>query len=146
MERINEELARLEREEALAEDLLLERREQFEEQQRQINEALARISRLRKLQRQLRRKGVEMVRRGHEDLETMEEADRKAEEDRREELGRAQRQEAQAIEQMQQACSMEVIDWSSFSSDPSLSEILGEVAQGSAGGAASAGAGSSSGV
>uniref|UniRef100_A0A8H7NPR2 Uncharacterized protein n=1 Tax=Bionectria ochroleuca TaxID=29856 RepID=A0A8H7NPR2_BIOOC len=75
VEKINRELSRLEDEESSAENLLLER-------QRQVNEALARISRLRQMQKQLRKKGVEMLKKGLDDMEELEEEERKEAEEK----------------------------------------------------------------
>ena len=83
MQRINEELSRLDAEEEQAEELLLER-------QRQINEALARLARLRKMKKLLRMKGVEMIRWDLSLMEELEEEERKEVEEkaRKEELER----------------------------------------------------------
>jgi hypothetical protein len=149
VERINSELRRLASEEEAAEELLLERQRQFEESQRKISEALARLSRLRKMQRSLKSKGVEMLRRELSSLEELEEEERKEAEEkaRKEALERAQQQEVEALAQMQQACASEVIDWSGVEiSDASLSDFLGNVAQGDFGGTPSTGAERSSGA
>jgi leucyl aminopeptidase (aminopeptidase T) len=135
VEKVQSELERLEQEEGSAEALLVE--------------TLARISRLRKQQKLLRTKGVEMVKKNLSSMEELEEEERKEAEEkaRKEELERVQRQEAEALAQMQQSCSSEVIDWSAVSfSDASLSELLGNVAQGDFGDTPSAGAGSSLGA
>jgi DNA repair exonuclease SbcCD ATPase subunit len=142
VERINSELRRLEEEEIRAEA-------QMEERRKMLNESLARISRLRKMQRRLKTKGVEMIRRDLSSMEELEEEERKEAEEksRKEELERVQQQEREALAQMQQACSSEVIDWSGVEfSDASLSDLLGNVAQGDFGGTPSAGAERSSGV
>jgi hypothetical protein len=65
----------LEDKESNTEDLLLER-------QRQVNKALVRISRLRQIQKQLRKKGVEILKKGLDDMEELEEAERKEAEER----------------------------------------------------------------
>jgi maltooligosyltrehalose synthase len=140
--RINDEISRIEAEEEAAEELLLER-------QRQINEALARLSRLRRMKKSLRTKGREMIRRDLSSMEELEEEERKEAEEkaRKEELERVQQQEREALAQMQQACSSEVIDWSGVEfNDASLSELLGNVAQGDFGGTPSTGAERSSGA
>jgi hypothetical protein len=155
--RITEELRRLDREEELAEELLLERRRKQEEQlrrqekqirqsQRDMDEAFNRLLRLRRMKRQLRDKGVEMARRDFASVEEMEEADRREEEAREAELERVRQQEAQALAQVQAACSHEAVDWSGFNLDPSLSDILGLVAQGSSGDTGATTGGSSSNV
>ena len=136
VQRINSELKRLEEEEARAEALM-------EERQRQLNESLARISRLRKMQRMLKSKGVEMIRRDLSSMEELEEEERKEAEEkaRKEELERVQRQEQEALAQMQQACSTEVFNWSGVPlSDESLAGLLEGVAQGDFGGTPSASA------
>ena len=69
---------RLKREEALTEERLLR-------SQREMNEAIARLQRLRKLQEFLRHRGKEMVRRG---LQSLEELERLEEEERRAENAR----------------------------------------------------------
>ena len=118
------------------------------ERQRELNEALARITRLRKMQRQLKTKGVEMIRRDVADMEELEDLEAKEAEGkaRQIELETAQRQEAEAFAQMQQSCSSEVIDWSAFPVDPSFEGLLGEVAQGDFGGTPSADVARSSGA
>jgi hypothetical protein len=153
VQRLNSELRRLEEEEAKAEAVMLERQRQLDEALRQrqdhLNESLARISRLRKMQRMLKTKGVEMIRRDLSSMEELEEEERKEAEEkaRKEELERVQQQEREALAQMQQACSSEVIDWSGVEfSDASLSDLLGNVAQGDFGNTPSAGAERSSGV
>ena len=62
----------------------------MEERQRQLNESLACISRLRKMQRMLKSKGVEMIRRDLLLMEELEEEERKEAEEkaRKEELER----------------------------------------------------------
>jgi hypothetical protein len=146
--RITEELRRLEREEELAEELILERRRKQEEQirqaQRDMDEAFNRLLRLRRMKRQLRDKGVEMARRDFASVEEMEEADRREEKVREAELERVRQQEAQALAQVQAACSHEVVDWSSLGVDPSLSDLLELVTQGAVGDTGAATAGSSS--
>jgi hypothetical protein len=145
VQRINEELARLESEEDNAEDLLLER-------QRQVNEALARISRLRKMQKLLRKKGVEMLKKGLDDMEELEEAERKEAEERnrREELEQAQAREAELAFQVQNACATEAVDFSGFAFDPSMEDLFSGIAQGEvtdpSGGTGESNVGSSSGV
>jgi hypothetical protein len=106
VDRITEELRRLERQEELAEEALLE-------QQKKLDEALARLMRLRKLRRMLRDRGIEMVNRGL-NTEEMEEADRREEEERQAELERVQREEAQLLRDVQSMSGVGVADLSSF--------------------------------
>jgi hypothetical protein len=137
----------LEDEESNAEDLLLER-------QRQVNEALARISRLRQMQKQLRKKGVEMLKKGLDDMEELEEAERKEAEERsrREELERVQAREAELAFQVQSSCASQVVDFSGFAFDPSMEDLFSGIAQGgitdpsSSGGTGGSNAGTSSGA
>uniref|UniRef100_A0A8H7N780 Uncharacterized protein n=1 Tax=Bionectria ochroleuca TaxID=29856 RepID=A0A8H7N780_BIOOC len=82
IEKINRELSRLEDEESSAENLLLER------------------------QRQLRKKGVEMLKKGLDDMEELEEEERKEAEEK------------------------VVVDFSGFSFDPSMEDLFGGIAQG----------------
>ena len=84
MQRINEELSRLDAEEEQAEELLLER-------QQQINEALARLARLHKMKKLLRTKGVEII---HWDLLLMEELE---EEEYKEAEEKAQKEELERV-------------------------------------------------
>ncbi|KAF5122392.1 hypothetical protein E5D57_000730 [Metarhizium anisopliae] len=85
LNRITEELRRLEKEEEMTEELIMERRKKQEElirkAQRDMDEAFNRLLRLRRMKRQLREKGIEMARRNFESLEEMEDADREAEEE-----------------------------------------------------------------
>jgi hypothetical protein len=85
----------LEDKENNAEDLLLKR-------QYQVNKALVRISRLRKIQKQLYKKGIEILKKGLNDIEELEEEERKEAEEKsyREELERVQVQEAELIFQV----------------------------------------------
>lgn len=140
VEKINKELSRLEDEESQAEASLAE--------------ALARISRLRKMQRTLRKKGVEMLKKGVEDMEELEEAERKEAEEkaRQGDLERAQAQEAQLAFQVQSSCATEAVDFSGFSFNPSMEDLFSSIAQGevtdpsSSGGTGAQAGGSSSGV
>jgi hypothetical protein len=117
VDRITEELKRLERQEELAEEALIKQQRKLDavlaEQQRQRDEALARLMRLRKLRRILRDRGVEMVNRGL-NAEEMEEADRREEEERQAELERVQREEAQLLRDVQAMSGVGVADLSSF--------------------------------
>jgi biopolymer transport protein ExbB/TolQ len=117
VDRITEELKRLERQEELAEEALLE-------QQKKLDEALSRLMRLRKLRRILRDRGVEMVKRGL-NAEEMEEADRREEEERRAELERVQQEEAQLLREVQSMSGGGVPGLSSFGLDSSLFPFLG---------------------
>ncbi|QLI73822.1 uncharacterized protein G6M90_00g098950 [Metarhizium brunneum] len=72
LNRITEELRRLEKEEELMEELLIERRRKA---QLEIDEALNRLMRLRRMRCYLREKGLEMARRDFASLEEMEDAD-----------------------------------------------------------------------
>lgn len=127
--KVQSELERLEQEEDSAEALLVE--------------TLARISRLRKQQKLLRTKGVEMVKKNLSSMEELEEEERREAEEtaRSEELRRVQEKEAEALLQMQQACSSEVTDWSGFQmDDASFADLISGVAQGDFGGTPSANA------
>lgn len=121
VDRITEELRRIERQEELAEEILMQRRRQQEEQQKQVDEALARLMRLRKLRRMLRDRGVEMVNRGLS-AEEMEEADRAEEEERQAELERVQREEAQLLREVQSMSGVPNVGWSSLSVDLGFSD------------------------
>lgn len=154
VQKVNEELSRLEREEASAEDLLLERQRQMLESQQRVAEALARIARLRKMQRSIRKKGVEMLQKGLKDMEELEEAEKREAEEkaRQEELERVQAQEARLAYQVQNSCATEVVDFSGFSFDPSMDDLFGDIAQGHvtdpsfSGGTGESNAGTSSGA
>ncbi|PTB47253.1 hypothetical protein M431DRAFT_514451 [Trichoderma harzianum CBS 226.95] len=117
LDRITEELKRLERQEELAEEALIAQQKRHEEllaqQKAERDEALARLMRLRKLRRLLRARGVEMVNRGL-NAEEMEEADRREEEERQAELARVSREEAQLLRDVQ---SMSGVEWSSLNAD-----------------------------
>ncbi|KAL7917926.1 hypothetical protein ACQKWADRAFT_316990 [Trichoderma austrokoningii] len=116
LDRITEELKRLERQEELAEEALLE-------QQKKLDEALSRLMRLRKLRRMLRDRGVEMVKRGL-NAEEMEEADRREEEERRAELERVRQEEAQLLREVRSMGGVGVSGLSSFEWDSSLFPFL----------------------
>jgi multidrug efflux pump subunit AcrA (membrane-fusion protein) len=140
VEKINKELSRLEDEESQAEAALAE--------------AFARISRLRKMQKQLRKKGVEMLKKGLDDMEALEEEERREaeEKNRREDLERAQAREAELAFQIQSACATEAVDFSGFSFNPSMEDLFGDIAQGgvtdpsSSGGTGESNVGTSSGA
>uniref|UniRef100_A0A0B7KPZ2 Uncharacterized protein n=1 Tax=Bionectria ochroleuca TaxID=29856 RepID=A0A0B7KPZ2_BIOOC len=68
IERINKELSYLEDEESQAEAALAE--------------AFTRVSRLRQIQKQLRKKGVEILKKGLDNMEALEEEERKEAEER----------------------------------------------------------------
>ncbi|KJK77991.1 hypothetical protein H634G_06958 [Metarhizium anisopliae BRIP 53293] len=110
LNRITEELRRLEKEEELTEELLIERRRKA---QLEIDEALNRLMRLRRMRRHLREKGLEMARRDFASLEEMEDADRKKEEEeaRKRELEQVQRQESEAVRDAQNWGAFDVLDW-----------------------------------
>jgi 3-isopropylmalate dehydratase small subunit len=88
VEKINKELSRLEDEESQAEVALAE--------------AFARISHLWKMQKQLRKKGVEILKKGLDDIEALEEEERREaeEKNRREDLEYAQAREAELVFQI----------------------------------------------
>lgn len=89
VERINDELACLECEEEAAEEQLLACRCQLE---REVDESLAKLVRLRKMCKLLCSKGVEMVKKNLSLMEELEEEERKEAEEkaRIEELERVQ--------------------------------------------------------
>jgi len=117
VDRITEELKRLERQEELAEEALIAQQKKHAEllarQQQERDEALARLMRLRKLRRMLRERGVEMVNRGM-NADEMEEADRREEEERQAELARVQQEEAQLLREVQSMSGVGVPDFPSF--------------------------------
>lgn len=120
----------------------------------ELAEAFARISRLRKMQKHLRKKGVEMLKKGLDDMEELEEAERKEAEEksRQEELERAQAREAELAFQVQTSCATQAIDFSGFAFDPSMEDLFSGIAQGevadpsSSGGTGGLNAGTSSGA
>jgi predicted Holliday junction resolvase-like endonuclease len=118
VEKINTELSRLEDEESKAEA--------------ELAAAFARISRLRKMQKQLRKKGVEMLKKGLDDMEELEEEERKEAEEksRRDELGRVQAREAELAFQVQTSCATQAVDFSGFAFDPSMEDLFSGIAQG----------------
>jgi hypothetical protein len=140
VEKINKELSRLEDEESKAEV--------------ELAAAFARISRLRKMQKQLRKKGVEMLKKGLDDMEELEEEERREAEEksRREELERVQAREVELAFQVQTSCATQAVDFSGFTFDPSMEDLFSGIAQGevtdpsSSGGTGVSNAGTSSGV
>lgn len=90
--RLTAEKRRLESEEEQAEEELIEL-------QQQMNERLSRLMRLRRQRKQLQERGVEMVRRGLRSLD---------------ELDEAERQEADAVIEVQAHGGVDAIDWSTM--------------------------------
>lgn len=105
VEKISKEISRLEDEESQAEAALAE--------------AFARISCLRNMQKQLRKKGVKMLKKVLDDMEALEEEEWKEaeEESRRRGLGCVQAREVELAFQIQSACATEAVD---FSGPPSI--------------------------
>ncbi|QLI74793.1 uncharacterized protein G6M90_00g111980 [Metarhizium brunneum] len=79
LNRITEELRRLEKEEELTEELLIERHCKA---QLEIDEALNRLMRLRRMCCHLRKKGLEIARCDFASLEEIEDTDQKKEEEK----------------------------------------------------------------
>lgn len=93
-------------------DRLAAQREQAEEA---LEEAMARLRRIRKQEQQLREKAAEMVSRGFESLEELEAADRQAETERQAELARVQEEEARLLDSLGPLPTG--VDWSSSNVD-----------------------------
>jgi hypothetical protein len=106
------------------------------------------------MQKQLRKKGVEMLKKGLDDMEELEEVERKETEEksRRRELEQAQAREAELAFQVQNVCATEAVDFSGFAFNPSMEDLFSGIAQGevtdpsSSGGTGGQASGSSSGV